>query len=413
MPSKRNRVGLWMIGAHGSVGSSVALGLAALRKGLIPPTGLVTALPPFQGAGLVAPEHLVLGGHEIRKGKWIDEIRELHEQAGLFDHDLIRRCKPFLRSTDLNIRPGTLQGSSPTVRSLSDGFAIHDRTGASAVRRLANDILKFREKHRLREVVVVHIASSEPPARKALAFGSFDVLMKSLRQRGAGVIPASALYAMAAVEAKCAFVNFTPSVGIGIPAIQNRARELGVPYMGSDGKTGESLVKSALAPMFATRHLSILSWVGHNLLGNRDGAVLRDPKTRNSKLKSKDRIVTQIAGTELDSHVSIDYVRSLHDWKVAWDHIHFEGFLKTKMTMQFTWQGCDSILAAPLIIDLARLAAKESQARRGGPMKHLAFFFKDPIGVDIHDLAGQWRMLIDHFVEPASPKERRTHEAGL
>ncbi len=148
--------------------------------------------------------------------------------------------------------------------------------------------------------------------------------------------------------------------------------------------------------MFAMRNLPVLSWFGQNILGNRDGVVLSDPRTRLAKIRSKDKLLSQIVGRKTATHVSIDYVESLDDWKVAWDFIHFEGFLGTKMSMQFTWWGSDSILAAPLIIDLARLAALESRAGRCGAMKHLAYFFKDPIDVEEHDLSGQWQRLVEH-----------------
>jgi myo-inositol-1-phosphate synthase len=169
--------------------------------------------------------------------------------------------------------------------------------------------------------------------------------------------------------------------------------------MGSDGKTGESLVKSVLAPMFAMRNLPVLSWVGQNVLGNRDGAVLSDPKTRASKIRSKDKVVSQILGRAPTTCVSIDYLPSLDDWKVAWDFIHFQGFLGTKMNMQFVWQGSDSILAAPLIIDLVRFTVRECRAGRGGPMRHLACFFKDPIDVKEQNYFKQWQLLLEHMAE--------------
>jgi len=124
--------------------------------------------------------------------------------------------------------------------------------------------------------------------------------------------------------------------------------------------------------------------------------VLDDPKTRTSKLRSKDKAVARIVGGKPVTHVAIDFIESLDDWKVAWDFIHFEGFLGTKMNMQFTWQGSDSALAAPLVIDLARLAARELDLQTTGPMRHLACFFKDPLDVDEHDLPSQWRRLAEH-----------------
>jgi len=139
-----------------------------------------------------------------------------------------------------------------------------------------------------------------------------------------------------------------------------------------------------------------LSWFGQNILGNRDGEVLQDPETRTAKIRSKDRTIAAITGGSPATRVSIDYVPSLDDWKVAWDFVHFRGFLDTKMSMQFVWQGCDSLLAAPLVVDLARLADLEMRVGRSGPMKHLGFFFKDPIGVDELDLSTQWRRLVHH-----------------
>jgi len=245
--------------------------------------------------------------------------------------------------------------------------------------------------------VVIHVASSEPHVKHVAAHGSFARLSKALARSGKSVLPASSLYALAAIEAGCAFVNFTPSTGVGIPAIRQRADALGVAYMGNDGKTGETLLKSALAPMFAMRNLKVRSWVGQNILGNRDGAALHDPRTRASKQQSKDKAVSQICGPGVVTRVGIDFVPSLHDWKVAWDYVHFSGFLGTRMSLQFTWQAADSVLAAPLVIDLARFANHAARAGQSGPMGHLAFFFKDPMGVEDQNLFTQWQRLVEHF----------------
>jgi myo-inositol-1-phosphate synthase len=148
--------------------------------------------------------------------------------------------------------------------------------------------------------------------------------------------------------------------------------------------------------MFARRNLRVLSWVGHNILGNRDGQVLNDPENKASKVKSKDALLAELLGYKPHSLVSIEYVESLDDWKTAWDHIHFEGFLGTKMTLQFTWQGCDSLLAAPLVIDLVRLAALAQRRGEGGVMPHLACFFKNPLGSNEHDFGKQFGMLEEY-----------------
>jgi myo-inositol-1-phosphate synthase len=163
--------------------------------------------------------------------------------------------------------------------------------------------------------------------------------------------------------------------------------------MGHDGKTGETLLKSALAPMFANRNLQVMSWVGHNIFGNMDAVVLNDPTNKATKVRSKDRLLHQILGYSPQTLVSIEYIESLGDWKTAWDHIHFRGFLGTQMTMQFTWQGCDSLLAAPLVIDLVRLTERAARHGERGLLPFLASFFKSPLGVTEHDFVRQFQML--------------------
>jgi myo-inositol-1-phosphate synthase len=152
--------------------------------------------------------------------------------------------------------------------------------------------------------------------------------------------------------------------------------------------------------MFARRNLRVLSWVGHNILGNRDGLVLNDPDNKASKVKSKDALLAELLGYKPQSVVSIEYVESLDDWKTAWDHIHYEGFLGTKMTFQFTWQGCDSLLAAPLVIDLVRLTALAQRRGEVGILPHLACFFKNPLGANEHDFGKQFALLEEYTNKP-------------
>jgi myo-inositol-1-phosphate synthase len=160
-------------------------------------------------------------------------------------------------------------------------------------------------------------------------------------------------------------------------------------------------LKTVLAPMFAHRNLQILSWVGHNIFGNRDGLVLDDPNNKESKIRTKDQVVSQIVGYKPQTHVSIEYIESLDDWKTAWDFIHFRGFLNVKMSLQFTWQGCDSILAAPLVLDLARLTLSARRSGEIGVLRHLACFFKSPMEVAEHDFFKQWAMLEEYVASVA------------
>ncbi len=405
MKAKRKaRVGLWLIGAGGGIGGMVALGLAALAKGLVKTTGLVTAQPPFDTIGLIEPDRIVLGGHEIRSASLIDSARSMHRDSGVVSRELIDQCAPRLRAMQRNVRPGIIVGSRRQVASMAaKAWVRSPATGASAVALVRKDLDAFRRDHRLDHVVVVNVASSEPVARPLPAHGDFAMLSRALKRRGNCVLPSSSLYALGAISADCSYINFTPSTGTRIKAIEQFAADRKVLYMGRDGKTGETLLKSVLAPMFVTRNLAVRSWVGHNMLGNRDGQVLADPDVKESKLRTKNGVLSTIVGPEAATRTTIEYLPSLADWKVAWDYVHFEGFMGTKMSLQFTWTGSDSILAAPLVIDLARLTAWEHARGRDGRMTHLACFFKDPDGVGEHCYFDQWRRLIDH-VAPSTSK---------
>jgi myo-inositol-1-phosphate synthase len=206
-------------------------------------------------------------------------------------------------------------------------------------------------------------------------------------------LPASSLYAIAALDLGLPYINFTPSLGASPAAIGELAELRATCHAGQDGKTGETLLKSVLAPMFAARNLEVLSWVGHNIFGNLDGLVLDDPANKAAKIKDKDRLVGEILGYDPQTLVSIEYIRSLGDWKTAWDHIHFRGFLGTPMTLQFIWQGCDSLLAAPLVLDLVRLVELSHRNGETGVLSHLGSFFKRPLGLAEHDFSRQFTLL--------------------
>ena len=368
-------------------------------------------LPEFAAAGLIAPERIVVGGHEIRSESLLTSVRTMQEESRVAHPALIDACADDLRKMQRDIRPGVIYGSGAEIRSMADArCARRVQSAAAAVEAVRRDIDAFRRRRRLDHVVVVNVASSEPPFRPHTAHASYEKLVKAMQRKGSKVLPASAIYALGALMADCSYVNFTPSVGMGIKAIEEFARSRDVLFMGRDGKTGETLMKSVLAPMFAMRNLRIQSWVGHNILGNRDGEILNDPAVKISKLRSKNNVVSKILGYHPDSRTSIEYVPSLADWKVAWDFIHFQGFLGTKMNLQFVWTGCDSMLAAPLVIDLVRLTALEHRLGRRGRMDHLACFFKEPDGVQEHCFFEQWKRLVEH-VRPSA--EHRRDEPGI
>jgi myo-inositol-1-phosphate synthase len=181
---------------------------------------------------------------------------------------------------------------------------------------------------------------------------------------------------------------------MGLPALIQLARDRGIPVAGQDGKTGETWLRTVLAPAFAARGLKVHSWAGTNLLGGGDGATLADPEAVRSKLASKNRGLRALTGSDT-TPLHIDNVPDLGDIKVAWDHVHVEGFLGSRLTLQTTWSAHDSMLAAPLVLDLARLLALAHAAGIGGTVPELGYFFKDPWDSDVHDAAEQAGALED------------------
>jgi myo-inositol-1-phosphate synthase len=398
-----HRVGLWLVGAFGGVGTAITVGLSAMAKGLADRTGLVTELPDFAGLNLPDPADFVIGGHDIRATSFAGSAEEFRIASGVFEAGLLAACEDELAQATARVRPGSHFGVGKTISKLADwGTAKRPQSVREAADRIAADLVAFQAAEALEHLIVLNVASTEPPFILADVHKSWNALRAALPGGGPELLPASAIYALAAIENGYSYINFTPSLGASLPALEELARATGALYAGKDGKTGETLLKTVLAPMFKARNLKVMSWVGHNIFGNRDGLVLDDPANKASKVETKDKVVSGILGYRPGSVVTIEYLSDMGDWKTAWDHIHFQGFLGTKMALQFTWQGCDSLLAAPLAIDLARLADLEKRRGGKGLMSHLACFFKGPEGLDEHDFFKQFTLLTDHLSKHAS-----------
>ena len=389
------KVGVWLVGACGGVGTLTVVGARAVARGLKPPTGLLTSTPLFAGLALPAVEDLVFGGHEVRDVDFVRSADEFRRRAGILDESLLSLLRDDLEAASAELRPGHLVNPSGAVKSIAARGKTARAAGARAiVSAIRDDLESFASRHGLSTVVVVNVSSTEPPRELPIEYATLERFERYLDGRTKRGLSTGVLHAYAAIDAGFPFVNFTPSPGSTIPALVDLAKRRGVPHMGSDGKTGETLVKTVLAPLFTGRALKVLSWEGYNMLGNRDGLVLDDPHAKLSKTRSKDAALRSIL-KDADTHarVTIDYVPSLDDWKVAWDYVHFEGFLGARMAMQFTWQGNDSALAAPLVLDLARLAAFARAQGESGLMPHLAGYFKNPAGVEEHTFVKQTAVL--------------------
>ncbi|MEV7415183.1 inositol-3-phosphate synthase [Streptomyces sp. NPDC089919] len=346
-PAAGSRTGVWFVGARGSVATTATAGCAAVAGGLTPPVGLVTETSAFAGSGLPALGSLVFGGHDTATEP-LPKRAEVLAAQGVLPSWLPAAVASELAAADARIRPGgPLPGDTRGSEELIGAFAA--------------DMAEFIRTTGVDRAVVVNVASTEPVP-------------------GDGVLPPSSLYAAAALRAGCAYVNFTPSAGLHHPALAEEAAASGLPYAGRDGKTGQTLLRAVLAPMFHQRALAVRAWSGTNLLGGGDGAALSDPAAAAAKNAGKERVLADNLDTMPEGEVHIDDVPALGDWKTAWDHVAFDGFLGTRMVLQTIWQGCDSALAAPLVLDLVRLVARAGERGLSGPRPELAFFFKDPDG---------------------------------
>ena len=295
----RSRIGIWLIGAKGGVAATALVGLTALKKGWMPPVGLVSELPQFAGCGLCDWRDFVVGGHEIRDVRLFDEAWRMHSESRAIDGDLLRKCKPDLDKIERQIRPGTLCNVGPTIAA--PGRRQDMPTAAKRPARpssaCSTTCARLSPSERLDHLIVVNVASTEPALEHPESLpADWAGLSKLLDKPQKCPLPASSLYAIAALDLGYSYVNFTPSLGASPAAIGQLALERQTRYMGNDGKTGETLLKSTLAPMFAHRHLQVMSWVGHNIFGNMDGKVLDDPVNKQSKVASKDRILREHPG---------------------------------------------------------------------------------------------------------------------
>ena len=399
------RIGVWLCGARGSLATTVVLGARAIARGLCGTTGLVTALPELRPLPLVDPAAFVFGGWDVASTPLSEQARVLALDDRAIPADLPSAVADDLRAVERSIRPGYRCGAMRSRAARASGPA--SESLAATVARLGDDLDAFRAAHRLDTVIVVNLASTEGPITLGAEHRRLDSLRRLIQADRRQRVAASMVYAYAALERGFPYLNFTPSPALDVEALHELAHKQHVPFYGSDGKTGETLVKTVLAPLFRYRNLEVLSWEGFNILGGGDGRVLRDPRHKRSKVRTKAGVLATTLGYQPHTGVSIEYVPSLGNWKTAWDFVHFRGFLGTKMSIQFVWQGCDSILAAPLVLDLVRLTDLAHRKGEAGPMPHLACFFKDPFGVSVHSFTDQFRLLTDYVA-----RTRRSLKGG-
>lgn len=405
----RGKLGVLLIGL-GAVSTTVVAGVLAAVKGIARPVGSLTQLgtirlgqrieqrsPPIRDfVPLAKLDDLVFGAWDI----FPDNAYDSAKNAGVLEPSLLEQLRPQLET--LAPMPAVfeqryvkrLQG--PNVKRGTDKRALAEQLRA--------DIRNFADTHALERLVVLWCASTEAFMSEGPAHGSLPAFERALDANDAAITP-SMLYAYAALQEGVPFANAAPNLSVDVPALVELANERHVPVAGKDLKTCQTLLKTIIAPGLKSRLLGVSGWYSTNILGNRDGEVLEDPDCFRTKELSKKSALDHILQAELYPdlygklchQVQINYYPPRGDNKEGWDNIDLFGWLGYPMQLKINFLCRDSILAAPLVLDLALFLDLAARANRHGIQEWLSFYFKSPMHAPglypEHDLSIQLKKL--------------------
>ena len=384
----RSGVGVCIIGANGAVATTIIAGVALMKKGLVPREGMITEGPLNKITDLVPLEDMVFGGWDLRA----DNAYEAATSHAAVPQTLLDKVKDELAA----FRPWPAVASSKFLHSMGGKHLITTANFREEIKVLTEQIEAFKKQHNLTRLVMVNLASTEKYCETADVHRTIEAFEAGLDNSDDRISPAMK-YLYVACKLGMAHCNFTPSRSM-VPALEQLSQKSGVPIAGEDGKTGQTLLKTVLAPAFAIRGLRVEGWFSTNILGNNDGLVLNDPASNKTKVLSKQSVLDDILGYEVEDHqVHIHYYRPRGDAKEAWDNIDLIGFLGEKMQLKLDFLCKDSILAAPLVLDLVRLLDYAHRKGDKGIQRQLSLFFKSPYYNDgerpVHDLFKQHDLL--------------------
>ena len=364
----KRTLGIAIVGLGGAVGTTMYAGIELIKKGLISKQGL--PLAELEVAGMAEYEGIVIAGWDLFGNHLANAAEEhdvlTHKQFVAVENEL-RQVKPWPGAGNLNF-----------LTNIDGENQIAATTHRESIDRIKKNIEEFKQ--RCDSVVVINLASTEKLAVEGNEIlNSLEGFDQALDENSFDISP-SMLYAYAAVASGVPYGNFTPSVAADIPAIIEYAESQRVPIAGKDGKTGQTFIKSVLAPAFRSRALKVEGWFSTNILGNRDGLALSDEDSLASKVKTKSSLLDDILGYTVEDHlVDIRYYRPRKDNKEAWDNIDLTGFLEQPMQLKVNFLCRDSILAAPLAIEIARCLDLAMQRGESGIQEQLSVFFKLPM----------------------------------
>lgn len=402
------RLGVVIIGLNGAVASTVVAGVALMKKGIVPRRAMLTE-PDASSSGekltdilnFAALEDLVFCGWDLND----ESVYQAALKHGVFRAEELAPVKAELEA----IRPWPAVFSREYAKNLEGRHVVATDGGhRGQVDAIKRDLSQFKEKNGLRRVVLLNLASTEKWMERTAVHETVDAFEKGLADNDPSISP-TMRYMYAANSLGVPHANFAPSLA-NVPALRIHAESHGVPYCGMDGKTGQTLVKTAMASMLRLRRLRVEGWYSVNFLGNNDGLVLDDPASNQTKIKSKASVLDSVVGHKVDNHqVHIHYYKPRGDAKEAWDNIDIEGFCGQPMQMKINFLCKDSILAAPLCLDMVRILDVAQDAGEKGIQRQLSVYFKSPYALDgeqpEHDPFVQERFLYSWAKEVAAKQK--------
>lgn len=394
----------------GAVATTFIAGVIAARKGLGLPIGSHTQMGNIrlgkrnEGRNpmvkdfvpLTSLDNICFGGWDIFE----DNAYESAMHAKVLEKDLLNSIKDELEK----VKPMKAVFDTRFVKKLDGNWVKKANTKMELAEMLMEDMRRFKEENNCARLVMVWCGSTETYVEESEVHQTIESLEEGLRNNDER-IPSSLIYAYAAIKMGVPYANGAPNLSCDIPALVELAKKTGTPIAGKDFKTGQTLMKTILAPGFKIRSLGINGWFSTNILGNRDGEVLDDPQSFKSKEVSKLGVLEQILHPDqhpdlygnIHHKVRIEYYKPRGDNKEGWDNIDIFGWLGYPMQIKVDFLCRDSILAAPLVLDLALFLDLAKRSDMSGIQEWLSFYLKSPQtlkGVPpIHDVFVQFNKL--------------------
>lgn len=403
MRSDQSRVGV-LIPGLGAVATTFISGVLAVKKKIGLPIGSLSELGDLElneskvklksALPLLPLENLVFGGWDVHG----ENAYQTALRSEVLEKTLIEGLKTDLekiQAMDAVFDPAFVKYIKyPYRKAAENKFEL--------AQLLRKDICRFKSENQCDRLVMVWCGSTEAFIQEGPDHQSIESFEKAMKMNSNQVAP-SMIYLYAALMEKVPFANGAPNLSVELPCMRQLAKENGVPLAGSDFKTGQTLMKTIIAPGLKSRMISIHGWFSTNILGNRDGEVLQDPKSFKSKEVSKLGVLDSILEpdhhpelyADLDHAVRINYYRPRGDSKEGWDNIDIKGWLGYPMQIKVNFLCRDSILAAPIVLDLIQFLDLASRAGRSGIQEWLSFYWKDPAVSNkevVHALHEQYEM---------------------